>query len=185
MKKLEKSLKNFLKKENRLVDIFLFGSAIKKKEIPSDIDIIALFRDKDYEKIEEVLYKINKLGEKTDMELHIEPIVVDSLHKEAVYSSLLHEGFSIKNMEFLNKMLGFKSYMLTTYSLKDKKKSDKVRFSYALYGRKKGEGFLKEVDGKEIGKGSVLIPTDRQELSKEFFKLWNVKYSEYRVAIFE
>ena len=57
MKKLEKSLKNFLKKENRLVDIFLFGSAIKKKEIPSDIDIIALFRDKDYEKIRLVVEK--------------------------------------------------------------------------------------------------------------------------------
>jgi len=168
-----------------LVDIFLFGSALKSKEKPNDVDLIALFRDKDYEKIEEILYKIKKIGESLSVNLHAEPIIADNLHKEPVYISILHEGFSIKNMQFLNDMLSFKSFLLITYSLKDKKPSDKVRFSYALYGRKEGEGVLKSLDGKDVGKGSILVPISKQEIIKEFFKQWDVKYNEQRILMFK
>lgn len=185
MKKLKLSLKSLLKKETFLADIFIFGSALKSKEKPKDIDLIALFRNKNYEKIEDILYKIKKIGELLSINLHTEPIIIDNLHKEPIYKSILHEGFSIKNMQFLQDMLNFKSSLLITYHLKDKKASDKVRFSYALYGRKKGEGVLKSLNGKEIGKGAILIPISKQSIIEEFFKQWNIKYKEQRVSVFE
>lgn len=184
MKKLKKNLLSLLKKEKFLVDIFLFGSALKNKEKPNDVDLIALFRDKDYEQIESILYKIKKIGEALKIDIHMEPIIIDTLHSQKVYASILHEGFSIKNMKHLSEMLGFKSFILITYNLKDKKSSDKVRFSYALYGRKKGEGVLKSLNGEEVGRGSILVPVEKYEIIKEFLKQWDVKYSKERVTLF-
>lgn len=183
MKKLKLSLKNLLNKEDFLTDIFIFGSSLKSKNKPKDIDLIALFRDKDYGRIEDILYKIKKTCE--PLNLHIEPIIIDNIHKEPVYKSILHEGFSIRNMQFLHDMLNFKALLLITYNLRDKKASDKVRFSYALYGRKKGEGILKSLNGKENGKGSILVPIGKQEIIKDFFAGWNVKFKEQRISIFE
>ena len=184
MKKLRLNLKNFLKKEKFLVDIFLFGSALKGKEKPKDIDLIALVREKNYEKIEDILYQIKKLGDRLNIKLHIEPIVIDDIYTQKVYVSLLHEGFSIKHNKFLNELIGFKSLMLITYNLTNKSSSDKVRFSYALYGRKKGEGLLKSLKGKEVGKGAILVPVDKQEIIREFFKQWDVHIKEERVVTF-
>lgn len=184
MRKLKKNLLNLLKKEKLLVDVFLFGSTLKSKEKPNDIDLIALLRDKDYEQAESILYKIKKIGETLEINLHTEPIIIDNLHSQKVYVSILHEGFSIKNMKYISEMLNFKSFMLIKYNLKDKKASDKVRFSYALYGRKKGEGVLKSIGGKEAGRGSILVPVEKHEIIKEFLKQWNVKYSEQRITVF-
>ena len=185
MKKLKISLKNLLKKEKFLVDIFIFGSALKSKEKPNDTDLITLFRDKDYEKIEAILYKIKKIGDGLGINLHTEPIIIDNLHNQDIYVSLLHEGFSIKNNQFLSELLGFKPFLLITYNLKNRKNSDKVRFSYALYGRKKGEGLLNNLNGKALGRGSILVPINKQEIVKEFFKQWGVEYKEQKISIFE
>ena len=178
-------MKNFLKKERFLVDIFLFGSVLKGKEKPNDVDLIALFRERSYEKAEDILYKIKKIGEKLNLNLHIDPVIIDNLHNQKVYISLLHEGFSIKNNKFLNDLLGFKSFIMITYNLISKSASDKVRFSYALYGRKEGEGLLKILKGKEIGRGSIFVPVNEQEAIKSFFRQWNVDFKEQRVVVFE
>jgi len=77
MKKLKVNLKNFLRKENYLVDLILFGSALKGKSRPSDIDLIALFRGSDPEKKENILYQLRKNGEEQGLNLHVEPIIVD------------------------------------------------------------------------------------------------------------
>ena len=184
MRKLKANLRNLLKKESTLIDAFLLGSALKGKEKPNDIDIITLFRDKNLEKIEDINYKAKKLGDKLDLNLHIEPIIVDNLYEEPVYISLLHEGFSIRKMKYLHDMLNFKSYLLIKYNLMNKNKSDKVRFSYALYGRKNGQGVLKGLKGMESGRGSILVPVEKQHEAKEFFRLWNVEYREQRIALF-
>lgn len=166
-----------------MIDIFLFGSALKSKEIPRDIDILLLFRSKDYKKIEEVSYEIIKLGKKINLNLHAESIIADDLHKEKIYSSVLHEGFSIRNNKFISELLGFEAYSLVTYSLRDRPVSEKVRFSYALYGRKKGTGFLASVEGKEIGKAAIIVPVSKEELAKEFFNQWKISFKMQRIMI--
>lgn len=178
-------MKSYLKKENFLVDVFLFGSALRSKERPRDIDVIVLFREKNYKKIEENIYKINKIGQSLKLNLHIEPIIIDNLHKEKVYRAILHEGYSIKNSKFFKELLNFKAYSLINYSLKDKVPSEKVMFAYALYGRKKGQGFLASVKGKELGKGAILVPIENEEIIKELLTEWKVNFKAQRIIIFE
>ena len=115
MKKLKVNLKNFLRKENYLVDLILFGSALKGKAKPGDVDLIALFRGSDPEKIEDILYKIRKSGEGLGLDLHVEPIIVDSMFDQKVYPLLLHEGFSIRSSEFIHKKLNLQPLALITY----------------------------------------------------------------------
>lgn len=67
--------------------------------------------------------------------------------------------------------------------LSNKSASEKVRFSYALYGRKKGEGLLKSLKGPEVGKGAVLIPIIKQEEARTFFNQWDVEFKEKRIAV--
>lgn len=185
MKKLEKSLKSLLEKERFLVDIFLFGSALKSKEKPGDVDVIALFRDRNFEKMEDILYSIKKIGDGLGLDIHVEPIIVDNVFGEKVYTSIIHEGFSIRFMKFVRDALNFRSYILFTYNLEGKKQSEKVRFSYALYGRKKGGGLLGALKGKVVGKSSILVPVEKQEAIKPFFVEWGVRYKEQRASIFE
>lgn len=184
MKKLKAGLKSFLRRENYLVDLILFGSALKGKAKPGDIDVVALFRSHDPEKIENILYQLRKKGEELGLELHAEPIVVDHMFDQKVYPLLLHEGFSIRCSELIHKKLNLQPLVLVTYQLENKSASDKVRFSYALYGRNKGEGVLSKIKGKVVGKGSILIPIAHQETIKPFFRQWGVEYKEQRVFVF-
>ncbi len=184
MRRLKQNLGSLLKKESFLADIFLFGSALKSKEKPGDVDAIALVREKDYAKIENAVYSIKKIGDKLNINLHIESIVIDGLFREKIYASIIHEGFSIREMKFIRELLDFRSYMLFTYKLENKKSSEKVRFSYALYGRKKGEGILNSLKGEIIGKSSILVPIEKQEIMRSFLKNWNISYKEQRVSIF-
>ncbi len=184
MKKLKTSLKNFLRKERYLVDLILFGSVLKGKVKPRDIDLIALFRDHNAERIEDIIYRIRKKGEDLELDLHIEPMVVDQMFDQKVYPLLLHEGFSIKYSEFIHKKLNFQPLVLVTYLLAGKSPSDKVRFSYALYGRISGEGLLSKIGGEMVGKGSILIPISQQETVRAFFKQWEIDYKEQRLFLF-
>lgn len=106
------------------------------------------------------------------------------MYKESIYVSLLHEGYSISNRKLLRDLLNFNSLALITYSLKNKTSSEKVRFSYALYGRKKINGLLHKIHGTEVGKGTILVPIDKLEVIRDLFKQWNVKHKEQRVVIF-
>lgn len=184
MRKLKRELRSFLAKESLLVDIFLFGSALKGKRRPGDIDAVALFREKDFERIENIVYSIKKYCEKQGIKLHIEPLVVDKMFSEPVYKSILHEGFSVRNGKRVSELMGVKPFVIFSYSLEGKTPSEKVRFSYALYGRQKGEGFAKEIGGEEMGRGVILIPVEKSDAVKEFFGTWSVKFRERRVWIF-
>src|SRR3989338_5511034 len=184
MKKLKTSLKSFLRKESFLADLILFGSGLKGKVKPGDIDLIALFRDHNAERIEEIVYKIRKEGEDLALDLHVEPIVVDQMFDQKVYPLLLHEGFSIRCSEFIHKKLNFQPLVLVTYRLAGKSLSDKVRFSYALYGRVRGGGLLGKIHGERVGKGSILIPIAQQETIRFFFKQCGINHKEQRLFLF-
>lgn len=184
MKKLKGNLQKLLKKEKYLVDVYIFGSALKGKEEPKDIDLISLFRDKDYKLIEDIDYDIKKIGDKLGLNLHIEPLIVDDIFSNQAHRNIIHEGFSIKNMRSVCSIMNFDSYLIIRYGLRDKKASDKVRFSYALFGRKKGEGVLAELKGKELGKGSILIPIGEEAVITSFFKQWDVSFKKQRAILF-
>lgn len=165
-----------LKKEKSLVDVVLFGSAMKSKEKPNDLDVCVLLREKNYPESERLVYEVVKLGRAYSIKVHCEPLAVDDLWTEKLFFTLLSEGYSVSQDEIISSSLGYDSGVLFTYSLESKNASDKVRFSYALYGRSKEEGLLYELGGKSIGRGAFIVSTSKSETVKAFFKQWDVKF---------
>ena len=115
MRSLRKKLEKYLKKES-VVDIFIIGSFLKDKLLARDIDVLVLFKEKDYKLIEDVLYDIKKnlkIGN-----LHIEPLIAENLLKEKIFSSIIHEGFSIRHGKNIGELIGYKPFLLFTFSCK-------------------------------------------------------------------
>ncbi len=178
MKKLELDLRNLLKRENSLVDIVVFGSALKSKEKPNDVDICIVLRDKNYKKSEDLIYEVVQLGRKHNVNVHCEPLVIDDMWKQKLLLTLMHEGYSVMHDDFISKSLGYESNVLFSYLLEGMSASDKVRFSYALYGRNKGEGLLFELNGETVGKGSFIVQVGKSEIVRRFMKQWNISFKE-------
>ncbi len=178
-RRLEKKLKNYLH-EPLIADIFLYGSSFKDKLSYNDIDVCVLLRAKEYEKAENILFKIKK--ELSVERLHLEPLYVEELFKESIFSSLLHEGFSIRHGRKIGEMVGYKAYWLFTYTLPNLNNVQKVRFSQALYGRK-GHGLLQENGGKVLGKGAFLAPVEKEHLFREMLTEFKAKYTAMRLLV--
>jgi len=178
--KLKKQLKKFLDKN--LIDIFLIGSFLKNKISPRDIDIILLFKEKSLSEIENVVYEIQE--ETKIKNIHIESIFIDSMLKEKIFTTILHEGISIKNNKKVSEILEMNSFILFKYNLQNLDKLKKVQFAQALHGRKK-QGFLSNEKGISLGQGSFMVPVEKEEIFKEFFKKWKINFSRKRIFITE
>ena len=167
---------NILKKhlKTNIIDIFIIGSFLKNKINTNDVDLIVLFREKNLKQVEENLFEIK---EELDFikSLHIEPIFVDSMFEESIFLTTLHEGFSIKENKNISEILNVKPYIIFSYNLENLSKINKVRFAQALYGRKK-DGLLYKEKAVSLGQGSFMVLVGREEIFKEFFLEWKIKY---------
>jgi predicted nucleotidyltransferase len=176
-------LTNILKKhlKDSVTDIFIIGSSLKNKLSPNDLDILVLFKDKIMKDVEERLFNIKEdLG--FIKSVHIEPIFVDSMFKESIFLTAIHEGFSIKENKFVHELLKMDAYCIFSYSLENLSKIDKVRFAQALYGRKK-DGLLYKEKAVYLGQGSFMVLVDKEEIFKELFKEWKVNYDRRKAFI--
>ncbi len=168
------------KLSSEIIDIFLIGSSLKNKIVPEDLDIIVLFRNNNLDKAGECLFDIKEsLNIKN---LHIEPLFADSMLHEGIFSTILHEGFSIREKKYLSELLGVKSYSIFYFNLEHLERIDKVRFAQALYGRKK-DGLLYSEKGISLGNGSFMAPVAREEIFKEMMKKWKVNYKHKRAFV--
>ena len=61
--RFKREIKFFFKKNNEILDIILFGSSIKGKDKPNDIDLLIIYKTKkDLDTSYELRKKLNKLG---------------------------------------------------------------------------------------------------------------------------
>ncbi len=177
MQKLRNQLKKICNNEN-IVDIVIFGSFVKEKENANDIDIAVIFERENYAEIQKISLDIKK--NLKEHELHIEPLIIKNLFKEPLFLTLIHEGFSIKNNQFINKTLKTESMVLVTYSLKSLNHSKKTLFGYALKGRIGQKGFIDGINGQISGRNNILVPTENYEQLNAFLKTWNVETKKQR-----
>ena len=168
MKRLEK----LQKKYNQIEDIIVFGSAVKGKDSPKDIDIAVIVKEKDFS-----LYKeLN--NELKPYKAHIELVSSASLLKTRLSLNLLMEGYSIDKKDFLNKILGIKPVKLFVYGLAGFSRSKKALFSMALTKT------LKEIKGNRIAPGAVIIPISKSGYFNEFLESWEIKYQTSEWTMF-
>ena len=185
------SWKKFLETESKktykchnseILDIILFGSTVKGKEKPNDIDILLLFKEK---KDQQIIYDFRKALEKK-LSLPIE--VTGKTYEELLSSSFvaresfLTEGYSLVHTTSVAESLGFMPRILFIYELKGKTKSECMRFYYSLHGRNT-TGILTTLRSIKFTESSILCPIEFEENMKEFFTNWNILFREIPILL--
>ena len=174
---LSSQAKKFVK-QHKIFDVVIYGSAVKGKDEPRDIDIMLIFLDRNLKErldivqnFKQVSKKINKLDVKS---MNLKDIFDN---KFLARQGVLLEGRSLINEVTLADRLGFKSYSIFSYNLKNLNHNEKTKFTYALIGRKE-DGMIKKVEGEPLGKGAIIVPIENSIIFEEFLNQWNVKYNK-------
>jgi predicted nucleotidyltransferase len=177
LEELRKCLK--IEKHNtNIFDIVLYGSAVKGKEKPNDIDIAVIFRQGLLGNRLDTVQRI-KRSIKMNINLDMKPILLEDLFKPEFFarSGIFHEGVSLfDGKKFANK-IDFEGAALFVYDLKGKSHNEKVKFNYILSGRN-SNGLIKLLGGKHVSPGVVEIPVGKSLEFREFLEKQNITFEE-------
>jgi predicted nucleotidyltransferase len=180
LKRISKRLSG--KYRNSIVDIFLFGSALKGKAKPGDIDLYVILRNMDEKAVQEI-YRDFRDG--FGKGAHFNWIFAEKILEDPVFVTVIEEGVSLISGMPLSRKMGYAPGMIFAFSLGGMASSKKVLFSYALHGKAGKEGLLARTQGKVLGKGAIFIPAKFAETAREFMELWNADYSVKKVLMAE
>ncbi len=170
--------------KNKVLDVVIFGSYIRGNLSPRDLDVCILIKDEYEKKSIDLVDSLGKLTDNFKLKFHINILTSSSfIYGNTLAKTLLNEGYSIKHNKSFSSVLGFENKSLFVYTLKHFSSSKRVRFHYLLRGRYGSKGILKEVQGKFLGAGSILIPTEKEDLLKEIFDKWDVRYTIKRILV--
>jgi predicted nucleotidyltransferase len=167
-------LKDLLKNREALVDIILFGSSVRGKLRPKDLDVLLIFSSEvDWDLVMEVRDKLKGTVESVT---YREIEKMEGPLKEAIFS----EGVSLSwNSRFID-VYGFNPFDFFFYSPPRVKKRT---FYFALYGRGNKEGILERSRGIKISNNFVVVPVDSSDVLREFFRTWGVNSYSFRALI--
>src|SRR3989344_873906 len=173
--KLKNKIKNLLENEENLLDIVFFGSVIRGKQNPSDIDVLILFKSKVNKDVE---YAIRK-----ELDKHYNNISVISKTEKTLFDvgfdareSILFEGESILSGRNIAESYGFSRFAGFKYNFKGWTDLQKTKFYYALNGRRKNNGIAKELDVIKLSNSFIIVPIHKMELFKNFLDAWQINY---------
>jgi len=182
--RFKSEIKDFFEKNKEdILDIILFGSSVRGKEKPKDIDILMLYKDK---KDIDISYELKKRLKTKGYNAEITDKTYKELFEETFKAreSILSEGYSLVYDKFLSEGLGYMNLILFKYELKGFNKSDRMRFYYSLYGRtKEQKGILKELNAVKFSETILLCPAEIADKIKEYLENWKIKFIEFPILI--
>ena len=152
---MRKSLLKILKSYKEIKDIIIFGSLVKGRSNPEDLDLGLISKVK------------KELGLN---QVHLELIFLDELIYNTLFLSLVNEGYSVLKGKYLNELLGTKPKRLYAYDLIHLNQSQKTLFGKAL------RLTLVKTKGIRVSAGAVLIPLSQSSYFEDFLKAWEMKY---------
>jgi predicted nucleotidyltransferase len=166
---------------SEILDVVVFGSAVKGKEKPNDVDVLLLFRDKEDL---DAAYELRKKLEKF-VEVHVTTKTYAGLFDRNFKARevFLGEGYSMVRKEFVSKGLGYANLSLFKYELKGFSQSKRMQLQYALYGRDRISGVVKEWALRKFADSVFLCPVYNVERLKEFFDGWSIRFEQFPVLI--
>ncbi len=154
-------------------DIILFGSAVKGKENPNDMDVLIVFKEKVDKDVE---YEFKKLCLGINVSLISK--TADSLNEESfdAREAILFEGFSLIRKKFIASEKGYASFGIFIYKTRGMSNVEKTKFYYALNGRD-SEGILSYLGAIKLSDNVLLVLLNKIEPAKDFFEFWKIDYT--------
>jgi len=173
--KIPLRIRNKLKKilrDNNILDIIIFGSAVKGKLMPTDIDIAIITKKKN----------IPLMPEQDN--LHISIITPHDIFVKPIslINTLLREGHSLRHNTSFSEVFKFSNKVLFIYNLKDLANSEKVKMVNILRG-KKSQGLVEENKGEWLSRQVFLVPVGNEKIFEELFQKHSIKYKKNYVLI--
>lgn len=158
----------------QLIDIILFGSAVRGKERPRDIDILLLVRG---------AARIGPAYElrKALAAAGIKAEVVTKNWRDLLSprflprEGILAEGWSWALKRQLAAGWGYAPFALFKYSLKGFSASKRIRFHYALEGRGPRPGIIRSLGAIKFTTAVVLVPITQAEPFRRFLADWGIE----------
>ena len=170
---LKKISRDFFRaNKDYVIDIVLFGSLVRGKENPNDIDILILFKDK-VDKDAEYEFRKNA-GKDVSVISKTEAGLIEPSFDAR--EGFLFEGYSLVNDECIASRYGFSSFGLVIYDTNGMTNTQKTKFYYALNGRGESNGIIGSLSGIKISDNVIAVPLDKIEYAKEFFDFWKLDY---------
>lgn len=172
----------FLKNRKSILDIILFGSAARGKDRPNDIDILILFKEKENM---DLSYELRKSLRDINLDASVTGKTYDGLFstKFLPREDILSDGLSLISNKKLSDSFGYKAFMLFKYSLQGFNESKRMRFYYALEGRRKQKGMLKQLNGIKFTNAVVLVPIEVSDQFESFLNDWGLEIKKTRILI--
>jgi len=162
---IKKEFKEYLKNK-KILDILVFGSIIKGKTLPKDIDIAVITN----EKIDINIPRFHIIFLKPE-DFFINP--------PSLVHTLLREGYSLKNKRFLAESYKFSNKILFAYELKNLKASLKVKVVNILRGKNKEDGMITKNNGAWLANQVFIVPIEYDYIFERFFLHFGVKFKRY------
>lgn len=165
-----------------VADVILFGSTMRGKEQPKDVDVLILFSgsvDK------EVAHVFRKKTEQAGILVHVTSLRYEEMFQPSFLAreGIFADGYSFKARDFLSSTFGFSSFVLFRYSLKGKSESERVRFYYALHGRKGSGGVLRAYGAYKFGDNLLLTPATQAEQFVSFFEAQKLQFERFPLLL--
>ncbi len=182
-KRLSRAAAGFYRAHRKSVlDVILYGSAVRGKPFPRDVDVAVIFRRFDRKEFYDAVYDLKKALERLGVRADVKGFMLEDIFDRSLFirPSLFVEGVSLVRKRRLGESLGFFSGSVFLFSLGGMTASQKTRFQYALKGRGGRVGILAGLKGRHLGRGTVLVPIENSEKFADFLRSWKAEYEEMR-----
>jgi len=158
-------LKTLLKNYKSVYDFIIFGSFVKSKLSPKDIDIAMISSSSDSVFIGEIKQKIDKITDTA----HLQIINYNDFLKSKLPYYILSEGYSVKLNRYIPDKLKINRKTLYSFELTNMNQSQKVMFNKAL------RSLVQTTKSQKVGKGAVLVDVKNSGEFEDLFNQWQSK----------
>lgn len=157
-------------KDKEILDIILFGSFVKGKVMPNDIDIAVIAK------------------KQISMDIpgfHISILKPEDffINPPTIIHTLLREGYSIKNKRPFSENYKFSNKVLFKYELTSLNLSIKVKIVNILRGKGKEKGLVNENSGEWLANQVFIIPVGNEHVFEKFFLNFKVKFNRFYILM--
>jgi len=179
---------NFKNSDKCIWDIVIYGSMIRGKENPEDVDAAVIISEKKSFAFKlELAQKLRQSLKFQNFKFDVKVVDFNDFQDSNFLArqGIILEGFSITQGKFLSEIFGFKQYCIFKYGIQNLSLTKKRVFSYALSGRYGEEGLKNSKKIEQLGRGVLKVPIQHSEEIESLLQSYNIDYKmEYCLVPF-